>query len=900
MAADNCKSVDNVREILRHSPYRVEKFIGEGGMACVYLVKEQGTPDRYALKFIKDEYLRQDKLMQAFGREATHMRDLAHPNIVRFYKLERETEYAYIRMEYVEGNALSSFLRYARRESQRLPLDEVMRITAQIARAISYMHRENFTHRDIKPSNILIRRRDGHAYLTDLGIAAADDDTSSVIGGTRAYMPCEQQRNEPVDARTDIYSFGVVVYEMLTSHRPFSTNGQSKTAADTASAYTQLHCEAPVPSIGNYRDDLPATVLDGVIGKALAKRPQDRYDDVLTFAQALHDVLVPYLGEDLQQFDEIQSKVMGVPAVDNELEDAAPNPILIAAALTVVILMLLGGGFLVWYAQSDGVSTSTAVVENTAAASPVLDASDTPTHTPSLTVTPTSADAGTEDAISQEEATANPTSTPTQTDIPPSATQTAATTEATEPQPPTLTLVPADTEIPPSATQTVATAQPTATQTVTLTPVATDGSISATACRGCPPPNVTITAVPASQTATDTAVPPTERPTNTATEAAQRPTRQATSRDQSDETESPATSTTSATTAPPTETPSDEPPSPTVTATNTPTATPTASPTPTETATTTPTQTFTPVPTATPTHTPSPAPTPFLTGVSVLQIAEASDDLFGLGLSLPESLATILPETGGAMPFRVRSTDGFRVEMDISPDRYSELSSYGIVFRFVDADNYTRFTVDPAARQWQVTQVEAGETSIAAAGQIDPGVEALWQIAASGEGEFFRFEIGGALLQERLSIAERGRVGVWLPTGENAPPTVQDLRVFYIGEAAEQAQSAPPALEENPVISQRDILASEVEALLDTGNDMIEVDCAEFLPLYEGLERFLQTNAAESARQAREQSTVIYNTCQLSPDEVTSLNDQFRDYAVWQRELATLLETLENRAGETG
>jgi eukaryotic-like serine/threonine-protein kinase len=217
-----CLDISQVEQLLADDTYEVTEFIGSGGIACVYKVKERNTPNIYALKLLRDEYIENERFMAIFRREATHLRDLAYPNIVRYFKFVEREDCAYILTEFVDGNALSAFTKQAKQTKEPLPVAATVRIMVQIARAIHYLHREGFVHRDVKASNVLIQRGDGKAFLTDLGIVSDKDNGDGVfMAGTPAYMPCEQQSRQsdvPIDHTADIYSFGVMLYEMLAPH----------------------------------------------------------------------------------------------------------------------------------------------------------------------------------------------------------------------------------------------------------------------------------------------------------------------------------------------------------------------------------------------------------------------------------------------------------------------------------------------------------------------------------------------------------------------------------------------------------------------------------------------------------------------------------------------------------
>jgi serine/threonine protein kinase len=331
--------------------YELTEFIGAGGMACVYRAQEQGSPHEYAIKFLKAEYHNMPYLIEYFRDEASSMRDLAHPNIVRFYRFVNRDEYSYIIMDYVDGFALSDVLKLTAKQKQAMPLDEIVRVMTQIARALDAIHREGFVHRDIKPSNVLIDRKSGRAFLTDLGITSATN-TRMEGAGTMAYMSPEQAETWVADQRSDIYSYGIMLFEMLAMERPFRV-AAGLSGSEAEADLLRKHKETPVPDVTEYRRDLPKE-LNAILAKAMAKKPQERYQSILDFAHDVHEVLKSRLSEDLQDFTKIQHRQIAAPtagAVDNAAQPmframmgVGVVAILAAAALAIgVITGAIGG-----------------------------------------------------------------------------------------------------------------------------------------------------------------------------------------------------------------------------------------------------------------------------------------------------------------------------------------------------------------------------------------------------------------------------------------------------------------------------------------------------------------------------------------------------------------------------
>lgn len=349
--------------------YILLEYLGEGGMARVFKARERTGPHLYALKFLKERFLEDHEVIEFFQREAVHMRELAHPNVVRMYGFHAHSRYAYIVMDYIDGFALSDVLKQANNTGNPMPVDEAMRVVAQVARAIDNIHRDGYIHRDIKPGNVLIEFETGNVYLTDMGIVThtASMDAQTLTAGTRAYMPPEQQMAQPLDSTADIYAFGVMIFEMLAGKRPFlPTPGLKGKVAEED--LIRRHIEEPMPLLSSYRPDLPPAV-DVVLRKALAKQAAHRYQKVLDFAESLHAALLPMLPKELKVFADIS-------AVGSHLDDTiAKRPPLsggnsltwITGIAALLILLLVGVVFVFLASQTNAnpvVQTTTAIAAN--------------------------------------------------------------------------------------------------------------------------------------------------------------------------------------------------------------------------------------------------------------------------------------------------------------------------------------------------------------------------------------------------------------------------------------------------------------------------------------------------------------------------------------------------------
>ena len=263
--------------------YHILEPLGEGGMAVVYKAFDTHLEHEVAVKVIRTEQISPAALSRAlnrFEREAKAVAKLDHPNIVKVMDYGDHEGSPYLVMPYLPGGTLKQYLK----EHGRMAWKDAAHLLIPIAEALDYAHEQKLIHRDVKPSNILLTAK-GRPMLTDFGVAKIIDDemtqdltgTSATVG-TPEYMAPEQVVSKTVDHRADIYALGVVYYEMVTGRRPYE--------ADTPMAVLFKHASAPLPRPKDLAPDLPDEV-EQVLLKALAKRPEDRYQDMGTFAAAL-------------------------------------------------------------------------------------------------------------------------------------------------------------------------------------------------------------------------------------------------------------------------------------------------------------------------------------------------------------------------------------------------------------------------------------------------------------------------------------------------------------------------------------------------------------------------------------------------------------------------------------
>ena len=256
--------------------YELEKLVGSGGMSNVFRAHDRLLERTVALKILHEQYTRDDDYVERFRREARAVAKLAHPNIVTVIDRGEQEGRQFIVFEYIDGQNLKELTR-----DGPLEVRDAIGLTLQVAGALSFAHNRGLVHRDVKPQNVLLNE-DGQAKVTDFGIARSLDvqgvtHTGTVLG-TSDYIAPEQARGQRVDPKTDIYSLGAVLYELLVGDVPF--------AGDNFVAVAMRHVNEPVPSVLEHRPDCPSR-LDFAIQRAMAKDPDDRFASMDDFAAEL-------------------------------------------------------------------------------------------------------------------------------------------------------------------------------------------------------------------------------------------------------------------------------------------------------------------------------------------------------------------------------------------------------------------------------------------------------------------------------------------------------------------------------------------------------------------------------------------------------------------------------------
>lgn len=288
-----------------NSRYKLESLLGDGGMGSVYRAHDINLDRMVALKLMHAHYARRSTFRARLIQEAQTAAQLDHPSIVRIYDFGDSDEGLFITMEYVGGGSLRQHLRRLQQMGKYLPYAQSVQIATQITDALDYAHRRGIIHRDVKPGNIILKRisrpdnpdeQPFRASLADFGLVKLEEGEriteSGTTLGTPAYMSPEQCAGEDINGRSDLYSLGVVLYELLTNRLPFPV----KTLAAAIAKHNNGEMPAAPTSI---RTDLPPSV-DAVLSKILAKNPDERYANATDLIADLHSTIID-LGSDPTQ-----------------------------------------------------------------------------------------------------------------------------------------------------------------------------------------------------------------------------------------------------------------------------------------------------------------------------------------------------------------------------------------------------------------------------------------------------------------------------------------------------------------------------------------------------------------------------------------------------------------------
>ena len=282
--------------------YQIIKTLGEGGMANVYLAHDTILDRNVAVKVLRGDLASDDKFVRRFQREALSASSLSHPNIVEMYDVGEDDGQYYIVMEYVDGKTLKQLLK----ARGHLSITEVVDIMMQLTDGMAHAHDSYIIHRDIKPQNIMILAN-GMIKITDFGVATALNSTqltqTNSVMGTVHYLPPEQANGKGSTIRSDIYSMGIMMYELLTGLVPYK--------GDNAVEIALKHLKEPLPSVRKQNSAVPQA-LENVIIKATAKNPKNRYND----AREMHEDIKTALDE-----SRVDEKRYVYPNPENDLEN---------------------------------------------------------------------------------------------------------------------------------------------------------------------------------------------------------------------------------------------------------------------------------------------------------------------------------------------------------------------------------------------------------------------------------------------------------------------------------------------------------------------------------------------------------------------------------------------------
>lgn len=340
--------------------YKVLERVGSGGMAEVYRARDELLGREVAVKVLSERLSQDRSFVERFRREAQSAANLNHPNIVSLYDYGSEGSSYYIVMEFIEGRSLAEIIA----EDAPLLPERAAEIASDVAAALERAHSSGIVHRDIKPGNIMVTSS-GQTKVTDFGIARAigpGDQTMTQTGmviGTASYLSPEQAQGDPVDARSDVYSLGIVLYEMLAGRPPF--------AGETPLAVAYKHVREDATRLSDVNADVPPS-LEAVVMKALSKNPANRY----AHAGEMRSDLERFRGgQTVQATPALEDRTTVAGAVGGtqvmrrtEMYESEPEPerragLYVAIALGVLLLL----GLLAWFAATNLFAESVPVPE---------------------------------------------------------------------------------------------------------------------------------------------------------------------------------------------------------------------------------------------------------------------------------------------------------------------------------------------------------------------------------------------------------------------------------------------------------------------------------------------------------------------------------------------------------
>ncbi len=265
--------------------YKIEQELGAGGMSAVYKATDPNLKRVVAIKLVHPHLSRDPEFVRRFETEAAAVAQLRHPNIIQVFDFNHDGDTYYMVLEFVPGETLQARLKRINNANRKFSLEEVVKFASQVCDATDYAHKRGLVHRDIKPANVMLDIQ-GNAILMDFGIVrivgGTEHTATGAVVGTALYMAPEQIRGEHPDHRADIYSLGVMLFEMAGGRPPFN--------ADSAMTIMMMHLNDPVPDIGELNPNVPFA-LKTIIHKALEKNPADRYASAADMAADLRGLL---------------------------------------------------------------------------------------------------------------------------------------------------------------------------------------------------------------------------------------------------------------------------------------------------------------------------------------------------------------------------------------------------------------------------------------------------------------------------------------------------------------------------------------------------------------------------------------------------------------------------------
>jgi serine/threonine protein kinase len=360
--------------------YEIKSEIGRGGMATVYRAYDPRFDREVAIKVLPSELLHVDpEFRLRFEREIKIIARLEHSSIVPVYDVGQSDGQPYFVMRYMSGGSLSDRIR-----AGAMDVEEAARILSAIALGLDEAHSKGIVHRDIKPGNILFDPGN-NPYISDFGIAKLSqtqttDVTGSGIIGTPAYMAPEQAQGDEIDGRADLYSLGIVLFEMLTGKQPYEAN--------TPLGLALKHINDPVPPILTANPNLPAG-MDALIHKAIAKNKNDRYPTAVDMTDALRDVVRSTAAKvETEAVTAMSEKVMSKatvvskkPVLGSAPAKKAFNPLLVILPVVALILMVATGRFFQINERNSQVTTEPLAIQESSASAPTNEPTGLPTET---------------------------------------------------------------------------------------------------------------------------------------------------------------------------------------------------------------------------------------------------------------------------------------------------------------------------------------------------------------------------------------------------------------------------------------------------------------------------------------------------------------------------------------